>query len=128
MTMHLRAFILSALRSATSGGRRYHIWMGALTAVMLLGGYAYSVQVAHGLAVTGMNDHVSWGLYISNFAFLVGVAAAAVILVQPAYVLKDVDFSAATDEKRELKQLEWQEFIQKHYRRMTDEERAETIV
>ena len=41
-----------------------------------------------------MNDHVSWGLYISNFAFLVGVAAAAVILVMPAYVLHDVDFSA----------------------------------
>ncbi len=42
-----------------------------------------------------MNDHVSWGLYISNMAFLVGVAAAAVILVLPAYVLHDVDFSRA---------------------------------
>jgi len=42
-----------------------------------------------------MNDHVSWGLYISNMAFLVGVAAAAVILVMPAYVLHDVDFSRA---------------------------------
>jgi molybdopterin-containing oxidoreductase family membrane subunit len=69
--------------------------MGSLTAIMLLGGYAYSFQVSHGLAVTGMNDHVSWGLYISNFAFLVGLAAAAVILVQPAYVLKDVDFGRA---------------------------------
>ncbi|MGZ5380016.1 MAG: sulfate reduction electron transfer complex DsrMKJOP subunit DsrP, partial [Mycobacterium sp.] len=93
--MHLRAFLLSALRSATSGDRRYHIWMGSLTAIMLVGAYAYSVQVSHGLAATGMNDHVSWGLYISNFAFLVGVAAAAVILVQPAYVLKDVDFGRA---------------------------------
>ena len=42
-----------------------------------------------------MNDHVSWGLYISNMAFLVGVAAAAVMLVLPAYVLHDVDFSRA---------------------------------
>jgi len=69
--------------------------MGSLTAVMLLGGYAYFFQATHGLGVTGMNDHVSWGLYISNLAFLVGVAAAAVILVMPAYVLKDVDFSKA---------------------------------
>jgi len=92
---HLRAFVLTALRSATTGGRSYHIWMGTLTAIMLVGGYAYSYQVVHGLAVTGMNDHVSWGLYISNFAFLVGLAAAAVILVQPAYVLKDVDFGKA---------------------------------
>ena len=79
--MHLRAFLLTALRSATSGERRYHVWMGSLTAIMIVGGYAYWYQVQHGLAVTGMNDHVSWGLYISNFAFLVGVAAAAVILV-----------------------------------------------
>ena len=93
--MHLRAFLFSALDSATSGGRRYHLWMGSLTAVMLVGGYAYLVQATHGLIVTGMNDHVSWGLYISNMAFLVGVAAAAVILVMPAYVLHDIDFSRA---------------------------------
>lgn len=93
--MHLRAFILSSLRSATSGERRYHMWMGSLTVIMLIGLYGYVFQVIHGLGVTGMNDHVSWGLYISNFAFLVGLAAAAVILVQPAYVLKDVDFGRA---------------------------------
>jgi molybdopterin-containing oxidoreductase family membrane subunit len=42
-----------------------------------------------------MHDHVSWGLYISNFTFLVGVAAAAVILVMPTYVLHDQDFKTA---------------------------------
>jgi molybdopterin-containing oxidoreductase family membrane subunit len=93
--VHLRPFLASALRSVTTGGRGYHLWMGSLTAVMLLGAYGYAVQVREGLAVTGMNDHVSWGLYISNMAFLVGVAAAAVILVLPAYVLHDVDFSRA---------------------------------
>ncbi|MFK7822629.1 MAG: sulfate reduction electron transfer complex DsrMKJOP subunit DsrP [Oligoflexales bacterium] len=50
-----------------------------------------SVNAHNGLAVTGMNDHVSWGLYISNFTFLVGIAAAAVMLVVPAYVFSDVD-------------------------------------
>jgi molybdopterin-containing oxidoreductase family membrane subunit len=93
--MHLRAFLLSALDAATSGGRRYHIWMGSLSAIMLIGGAAYLYQANHGLSVTGMNDHVSWGLYISNLAFLVGVAAAAVILVMPAYVLHEVDFGRA---------------------------------
>jgi molybdopterin-containing oxidoreductase family membrane subunit len=93
--VHLKAFLLTALDSATSGGRRYHLWMGTLTVIMLVGGYAYIVQATNGLTVTGMNDHVSWGLYISNMAFLVGVAAAAVILVMPAYVLHDVDFSRA---------------------------------
>ncbi|MGE5719377.1 MAG: NrfD/PsrC family molybdoenzyme membrane anchor subunit, partial [Nocardioidaceae bacterium] len=69
--------------------------MGGLTLIILVGAYAYSVQLRYGLGVTGMSDHVSWGLYISNFTFLVGLAAAAVILVLPAYILEDVDFSHA---------------------------------
>ncbi len=93
--MHLKAFALSALDSATNGGRRYHVWMGSLTLVMLAGAMAYSIQLRDGLEATGMNDHVSWGLYISNFTFLVGMAAAAMMLVLPAYVLHDVDFSRA---------------------------------
>ena len=93
--MHLKWFVIDAFKSATSGGRRYHLWMGTLTLVMLFGAYAYSVQLREGLAVTGMNDHISWGLYISNFTFLVGMAAAAVMLVLPAYVLEDVDFRRA---------------------------------
>jgi molybdopterin-containing oxidoreductase family membrane subunit len=92
---HAKAFLLDALDAATSGGRRYHLWMGALTIVIIVGAYAYSIQLRDGLQVTGMTDHVSWGLYISNFTFLVGMAAAAVMLVLPAYVLKDVDFSKA---------------------------------
>lgn len=93
--MTLIYFMRDALREATSGGRKYHLWMGALSLVMLTGAYAYSIQFREGLGVTGMTDHVSWGLYISNFTFLVGVAAAAVMLVMPAYVLHDVDFKRA---------------------------------
>ncbi len=93
--MHLGPFVLTALRSATSGGRRYHVWMGTLTLIMLFGAWAYSVQFRYGLGVTGMSDHVSWGLYISNFTFLVGMAAAAMMLVLPAYILEDVDFGRA---------------------------------
>jgi Ni/Fe-hydrogenase subunit HybB-like protein len=93
--MHLIHFLKDALTAATSGGRKYHLWMGTLTAIMFIGAYAYSIQLRDGLIVTGMNDHVSWGLYISNFTFLVGLAAAAVMIVMPSYVLKDVDFAKA---------------------------------
>jgi Ni/Fe-hydrogenase subunit HybB-like protein len=93
--VHLKPFLFSALRSATSGGRRYHLWMAGLTAIILFGAYAYSVQLRYGLGVTGMSDHVSWGLYIANFTFLVGLAAAAMMLVLPAYILEDVDFGRA---------------------------------
>ncbi|MCB0737255.1 MAG: polysulfide reductase NrfD [Bacteroidetes bacterium] len=78
-----------------TGSRLYHFWMGFLTLIMLIGAYAYSIQVRDGLAVTAMNDRVSWGLYISNFTFLVGVAAAAVMLVLPTYILKRSEFKRA---------------------------------
>jgi Ni/Fe-hydrogenase subunit HybB-like protein len=91
----LIGFFLDGLREVTSGHAAYHVWMAFLTFVMLCGAFAYSVQLREGLAVTGMHDHVSWGLYISCFTFLVGMAAAAVILVMPTYVLHDQDFKSA---------------------------------
>ena len=91
----LFGFFGDGLREVTRGSAAYHVWMGVLTLVMLCGAYAYSVQLREGLAVTGMHDHVSWGLYISCFTFLVGMAAAAVILVMPTYVLQDHDFKSA---------------------------------
>jgi molybdopterin-containing oxidoreductase family membrane subunit len=93
--MHLRAFLLDALRATTTGRRRYFVWMGFLTILMAVGAWGYVYQLQHGLSVTGMTNHVSWGLYISNFTFLVGLAAAAMMLVLPAYVFKDVDFTSA---------------------------------
>lgn len=84
-----------SFNTVTHGSKKYHIWMAALTFIMLVGMYCYSIQIEEGLSVTGMNDSVSWGLYISNFTFLVGVAAAAVMLVMPTYVLKDIDFKQA---------------------------------
>jgi molybdopterin-containing oxidoreductase family membrane subunit len=90
-----KSLVKDSLDTMTHGTRKYHLWMAFLTSVMLAGMYCYSVQLDEGLSVTGMTDRVSWGLYISNFTFLVGVAAAAVMLVMPTYVLKDVDFKSA---------------------------------
>jgi Ni/Fe-hydrogenase subunit HybB-like protein len=93
--MHLTAFLHFATAAVLRGGWRYHVWLLVLAVVIGTGVFAYSIQLREGLVVTGMNDHVSWGLYISNFTFLVGLAAAAMMLVLPAYVLKDVDFARA---------------------------------
>ena len=89
------SLIKDAVLEVTHGSKVYHIWMAVLTFIMLLGVYNYSIQLEQGLSATGMTDRVSWGLYISNFTFLVGVAAAAVMLVLPAYVLKNIDFKQA---------------------------------
>ena len=59
----------------------------AAPGVLIVSGIAaYASQITVGLGVTAMRDQVSWGFYIGNFTFLVGVAAAAVVLVIPAYV------------------------------------------
>ncbi|UTW66547.1 polysulfide reductase NrfD [bacterium SCSIO 12643] len=89
------SLIKDSFKFITSGSATYHIWMSVLSAVMLIGTWAYYVQIDQGLIVTGMSDNVGWGLYISNFTFLVGVAAAAVMLVLPTYILKDIDFANA---------------------------------
>lgn len=79
-------FLSRCARIAFVGDARYYVWMGLLTAVSLVGLNAYCKQLVDGLMVTGMSDEVSWGVYIANFTFLVGVAAAAVMMVIPVYI------------------------------------------
>ena len=62
--------------------------MLSLSIIVLFGLNAYAKQVVFGLVTTGMTDQVSWGLYIANFTYLVGMAAAAVMLVIPVYVYR----------------------------------------
>lgn len=75
-----------ALRQIFIGDRSYYLWVAFLSFFILLGFSAYIDQLNRGLITTALRDQVSWGLYISNFTFLVGVAAAAVLLVVPAYL------------------------------------------
>jgi len=63
--------------------------MLVLSLISLVGLNAYCKQFVQGLSTTGMTDQVSWGMYIANFTFLVGMAAAAVMLVIPVYVYKN---------------------------------------
>lgn len=79
-------FFTESVRVWTRGSAGYYAWIAALLALVATGIYGYSVQYEEGLIATGLRDPVSWGFYIGNFTFLVGVAAAAVILVIPAYV------------------------------------------
>jgi molybdopterin-containing oxidoreductase family membrane subunit len=85
------AFIKDTILWSLSGGIVYQLFLCLLTAMMVLGVYGYVVQFNLGLSVTNMSDIVSWGFYISNFTFLVGVAAAAVMIILPSYIFKDKD-------------------------------------
>ncbi len=79
-------FLRGCVRQVLSGGAAYKAWVAFLLATILVGGVSYARQASGGLIDTNMRDEVSWAFYIGNFTFLVGVAAAAVLLVIPAYV------------------------------------------
>ena len=81
-------FLYRCFRLSFEGSARYHLWLGGLFVLMLIGLNAYCRQYVYGLGVTGLTDQVSWGAYIANFTFLVGVAASAVMVVIPVYVYK----------------------------------------
>jgi len=74
------------LEKAFKGSKRYYGWMTALLAVIGIGFGFYMWQLRFGLGITGMSRDVTWGFYIAQFTFLVGVAASAVMLVLPYYL------------------------------------------
>jgi molybdopterin-containing oxidoreductase family membrane subunit len=80
------SFVRGSIGEISRGGRAYWTWIAILAVLIISGAAAYTGQITVGLGVTAMRDQVSWGFYIGNFTFLVGVAAAAVVLVIPAYV------------------------------------------
>jgi Ni/Fe-hydrogenase subunit HybB-like protein len=82
-------FIWSAILESVEGNWVFYVWMTFLTAIFLVGANAWAVQVRDGMQLTNMSDHVSWGLYIANFTFLVGLAAGGVMMVIPSYLYHD---------------------------------------
>jgi Ni/Fe-hydrogenase subunit HybB-like protein len=76
----------AVLEKALKGSRGYGIWVACLLLLVATGFFFYLKQLAYGLGITGMSRDVSWGLYIAQFTFLVGIAASAVMLVLPYYL------------------------------------------
>ena len=74
------------LELAIKGSKKYYGWMAALLVVIGIGFLVYLKQLDFGLGITGMSRDVTWGFYIANFTFLVGVAAGGVMVVLPYYL------------------------------------------
>jgi len=74
------------LETALKGSKKYWILIGVLFGLHGMGATAFLYQLSKGLTVTGMSRDVSWGIYIAQFTFLVGVAASAVMVVLPYYL------------------------------------------
>jgi len=84
----LTSFVVDYWAYVFKGGPKFYGWLGFLCLFVIAWLYGNVMQWTHGMIVTGLTDQVSWGLYLANFVFLVGVAAGAVTVVFPAYVYK----------------------------------------
>ncbi len=74
------------LEKALRGSRGYWLWIALLLGIIGVGFLFYLQQLRDGLTITGMGRDVSWGFYVAQFTYLVGVAASAVMLVMPYYL------------------------------------------
>lgn len=84
------------IEKALEGGRKYWTLVIVLAGIIGVGFIAYLKQFNEGLTITGLSRDVSWGLYIAQFTFLVGVAASAVMVVLPYYLHNYKKFSKIT--------------------------------
>ena len=83
---NLAKFVYDFWTYALRGGPKLYIWLGVLSFFIFLMLFGTYLQLRYGMIVTNYNDQVSWGLYEAQFIFLVGVAAASVTVVFPAYI------------------------------------------
>jgi molybdopterin-containing oxidoreductase family membrane subunit len=60
--------------------KSWWLLMGTMIIFLLIGIYALVQQIVHGHIVTGMRDHVVWGVFIVNFIFFLGIGYAGAIL------------------------------------------------
>jgi len=74
------------LDKALKGSQIYWGWLIVLLGVMGTAFLVYLYQFQEGLKITGMSRDVSWGFYIGQFTYLVGVAASGVMVVLPYYL------------------------------------------
>lgn len=61
-------------------GRGFYWAVALLLALVLWGALAYLVQFNEGLGVTGLQQPVSWGFYVTNFVFFIGISHAGTLI------------------------------------------------
>jgi Ni/Fe-hydrogenase subunit HybB-like protein len=88
MTQTLQNLLKAQDRLMTSNSKKFKVWIGFLCAIILWGVYALYLQYTKGHIITGMRDHVVWGIYIVNFIFFIGLGYAGSVISALLYLGK----------------------------------------
>jgi Ni/Fe-hydrogenase subunit HybB-like protein len=68
------------IKPIVNKGRGTYLLGGVLFAIFMWTMYMYSTQLSKGLGVTGLNRPISWGFYIVNFVFFIGISHAGTLI------------------------------------------------
>lgn len=72
--------IIDMNESFRMDGKGFKMWVGFLLVIILAAMSAYIYQLTSGLRVTGMGNYVSWGMYMTNFVFFIGISHAGTLI------------------------------------------------
>ena len=89
------SFCFDCVKLTLRGKWYYWLWLVVLLSGIGVGVMHYGDQLRTGMVVTHLSDQVNWGLYIANFIFMGGIAAASIVLVIAAILYKREDVSQA---------------------------------
>ncbi len=67
-------------RTFSTSSIKFRIWIGTLLAIIGTAFCAYIYQLVQGLQTTGMRNYVSWGVYMTNFVFFIGISHAGTLI------------------------------------------------
>ena len=74
---HRDATLLAPIERTGPG---FYWAVGLLSLFILWGAIAYWTQLDEGLGVTGLHQPVSWGFYVTNFVFFIGISHAGTLI------------------------------------------------
>lgn len=71
---------LPILKPLVQTSKNFYRIVFVLVGIILIGVFAWLIQLKRGLGVTGLNHPIFWGFYITNFVFFIGISHAGTLI------------------------------------------------
>jgi len=68
------------LKPILQTSKKFYAVVFILVVIILIGVFAWILQLKKGLGITGLNHPIFWGFYITNFVFFIGISHAGTLI------------------------------------------------